>query len=157
MVEGRLAGGAYPFAAELHKGMHRLRRLEDAGLDRFINLTHSSDRLELYEPYLGNDSAMLAHPIVDLDVPTAAEMAATLDVIDRELDAGHNPYVHCWGGIGRTGTVMGCWLVRHGVTDGDGALALLESLRRQDQVTSYRRAPETGAQRRFVLTWPAGR
>ena len=22
-------------------------------------------------------------------------------------------YVHCWGGVGRTGTVVGCWLVRH--------------------------------------------
>ena len=30
-------------------------------------------------------------------------------------------YLHCWGGVGRTGTVVGCWLVRHGRT-GDEAL-----------------------------------
>ena len=44
-----------------------------------------------------------------------------IDLTQR--DEGLEPvYVHCWGGIGRTGTVVGCWLVRHGMT-GDEALA----------------------------------
>ena len=28
----------------------------------------------------------------------------TLDLVRAELEAGRTCYVHCWGGIGRTGT-----------------------------------------------------
>lgn len=44
--------------------------------------------------------------------PTVDQMRAILDAIDRA--AGSIVYVHCWGGHGRTGTVAGCYLVRHG-------------------------------------------
>lgn len=157
VVAGRLAGGAYPFAAETASGTHLLSQLEDAGLDRYVNLTHPNDRLEPYEPHLAATSVMLSHPIVDFGIPTSDAMVTTLDAVDQELAAGHNPYVHCWGGVGRTGTVICCWLVRHGVTTGGGALALLEDLRQQDRVVSDRRSPETDAQRRFVLGWVEGR
>ena len=40
----------------------------------------------------------------------------------RRWPAAGGVYVHCWGGIGRTGTTVGCWFVRHGRT-GDQALA----------------------------------
>ena len=42
------------------------------------------------------------------------DLVATLDAIDAELAAGGLVYVHCWAGCGRTGVVVGCWLVRHG-------------------------------------------
>jgi len=32
------------------------------------------------------------------------------EVIKREIDAGKGIVVHCMGGIGRTGTVLGCVL-----------------------------------------------
>ena len=57
------------------------------------------------------------HSIVDMDVPRSQQQTAgILDAIDKALEDGKNVYVHCWGGIGRTGTVVGCWLVRHGMT-----------------------------------------
>ena len=31
-------------------------------------------------------------------------MQEILDAVDRALAAGRNVYLHCWGGIGRTGT-----------------------------------------------------
>ena len=63
------------------------------------------------------------HPIRDLSVPRSPQdMASILDALDEALEGGRNVYVHCWGGVGRTGTVVGCWLVRHGLT-GDQALA----------------------------------
>ena len=40
-------------------------------------------------------------------------MLAVLDAIDIALCEGHGVYIHCWGGVGRTGTVVGCWLKRH--------------------------------------------
>ena len=55
-------------------------------------------------------------------------MNAVLDMLDTALQAGQAVYLHCWAGIGRTGTVVGCYLVRHGLT-GEQALARLVTLR----------------------------
>jgi len=35
-------------------------------------------------------------------------MHEILDTIDAALSAKRIVYVHCWGGVGRTGTVIGC-------------------------------------------------
>jgi hypothetical protein len=64
--------------------------------------------------------------IVDFGVPSPQEMTAILDVLDAALAAGRVVYLHCWGGVGRTGTVVGCYLVRHGMR-GEEALAALDA------------------------------
>jgi hypothetical protein len=60
--------------------------------------------------------------IRDMDVPSREEMAGLLDRIDNAIVAGRTVYVHCRGGLGRTGTVAGCWLARHGIAAGTEAL-----------------------------------
>jgi protein-tyrosine phosphatase len=61
--------------------------------------------------------------------------------------------VHCWGGLGRTGLVVACWLRgRHGY-DGPAALAALAELRQQDRLRGHQLAPETEQQRAFVQSW----
>ncbi|GIS99317.1 MAG: hypothetical protein CM1200mP26_10300 [Acidimicrobiales bacterium] len=52
-----------------------------------------------------------------------------LDDLDSFLEQGRNVYVHCWGGSGRTGTIIGCWIRRHGLADADETLDCLTSLR----------------------------
>ena len=73
-------------------------------------------------------------------------MTTILDALDSALAAGHTVYLHCHGGRGRTGTVVGCWLVRHGLT-GEQALDRIADLRGDDE------SPETDEQRAFVLNW----
>ena len=86
----------------------------------------------------------LTGEIPDLGCPSRETMAGILDRIDALLAAGEVVYVHCLAGIGRTGTVVGCYLVRHGM---DGAEAL-------ETVTRLRGAgPETPEQRRLVRDW----
>jgi protein-tyrosine phosphatase len=81
-------------------------------------------------------------------------MHIILQTIDGYLAAGQPVYVHCYGGIGRTGTVVGCHLVQQGAT---GAAALAEiARRRQGTPDGYRQSPETEEQRRLVLAWRAG-
>jgi protein-tyrosine phosphatase len=75
-------------------------------------------------------------------------MRETLDALDAALAARRRVYVHCLGGRGRTGTVVACWLVRHGHR-AEEALALVQERR-------GRRSPETAEQRRFVRRWPSG-
>ncbi|HUF27474.1 MAG TPA: ADP-ribosylglycohydrolase family protein [Gemmatimonadaceae bacterium] len=79
-----------------------------------------------------------------------------LDAIDAAHRAGHGVYVHCWGGIGRTGTVVGCHLVRWGL-GGDDALAALDELwTTVDKKTWFPRSPQTDAQCAFVRQWVEG-
>jgi hypothetical protein len=64
-------------------------------------------------------------------------------------------YLHCWGGTGRTGTAVGCHLVRTGKS-GSEALATIAELwqtvsemKRRD----FPESPQTRAQRAFVEGW----
>ena len=88
-------------------------------------------------------------PIRDFSVPTPDDLVATLDAIDAELAAGGIVYVHCWAGCGRTGVVVGCWLVRHG----------LEPRKALAQIAKARGlgCPQTLEQRLLVLGWEPGR
>ena len=80
-----------------------------------------------------------------------------LDAVDSALERHGSVYVHCWGGHGRTGTVIGCWLVRHGSTTVD-AIALIDERRRPLPI--YRAnpsSPQTSEQHRFVQAWSPGK
>ena len=86
---------------------------------------------------------------------TIPHLTRILDEIDEARGAGSTVYVHCWGGRGRTGTVVGCWLMRHGLDDGD-PLARIARLRR-DVEGAGAPSPETAAQRAMVTGWTPGR
>jgi len=97
--------------------------------------------------------------IRDIDVCDAAFMNSILDAIDEHIAAGRGAYVHCWGGIGRTGMVVGCWLVRHG-RSGVKALKEVDELFRSmppEKITRHLRSgsPQTDAQRTMVRDWTA--
>jgi protein-tyrosine phosphatase len=102
----------------------------------------------------GLDVFMVRRPIRDLDIPSKEQMVAILDEIDRFLGQGLPVYVHCWGGRGRTWTVVGCWLVRQGL-DGQEALERIKYLRRYEAM-NHKPSPEMEEQIRMVLNWRNG-
>ena len=157
-VQDRLFAGEYPGSLAPEVTEDRLKLLLEKGVQTFIDLTTSHDRLDPYEPVLlelGEGLTRYSHEIPDLGVPTSPKvMRGILDRLHSELDAGRTCYVHCWGGIGRTGTVIGCWLVRHGAS-GEEALARLAALHGPTP-SGWRRSPETDEQRETVLGWRTG-
>jgi len=161
VVEHELAAGAYPASLDATDGSAVLRLL-DAGITAFVNLTEDLDSasvdatLNRYDALLGDHVVVARHPIHDLDVPSADAMVDTLDTIDHLLGEGHTVYVHCWGGIGRTGTVVGCWMVRHELAHPGDVLDVLARLRKADRGAGRRRSPETCEQRTFVEEWLPG-
>ena len=79
-----------------------------------------------------------------------------LDALDGFLEQGRNVYVHCWGGSGRTGTIIGCWIRRHDLVGADEVLESLRDLREGDSVKNRNSIPQTSAQVDMVLNWEPG-
>lgn len=159
VLPGRFLAGEYPGAPTAESARHKLRRLLGAGITSFLDLTEAGEHgLYPYEALPAEEARALERavehhrmPIPDVSTPTREQMTRTLDAIDAALAAGHVIYLHCYGGIGRTGTVVGCYLVRHGMA-GEEALAEIARLR-QGTPDGWKRSPETPAQCQMVRAW----
>ncbi len=162
VIPGKLMAGEYPSARTSAEADRRLQALLDAGITYFIDLTTEDDPLDPYEQPVrdlasdrGAEIRYSRRAIRDMGCPSAADMHAILDEIDTAIAEGHVVYVHCWGGIGRTGTVVGCFLVRRG-RDGDAALeevARLYNTMSERKRLNFPESPQTKRQREFVRTW----
>lgn len=161
VVPGRFLAGEYPGNRETQRAHRKLTNMLQTGINVYIDLTHTGDGLEPYHTILKEEAADLGvdieiykHPIADYDIPEPLEMKTILDQIDQALLDEKIVYVHCWGGIGRTGTVVGCYLVRHGL-DGESALKQLAELRKSTP-RYWLDAPESPEQVKMVLEWRIG-
>ena len=135
---GRLLAGAYARDVDA---------LLAAGVTLFVDLTEDGE-LAAYSSLVRAPARHVRAPIHDFSVPARDELRRTLDVIETELSHGGVVYVHCRGGCGRTGTVIGCYLVQSGMS-GEEALARVEELCGWS-------CPETEEQRSLVLGWRVG-
>ena len=160
VVPGRFAAGEYPGAIYHTEAAAKLKSLLEAGIDHFIDLTHTyelrpySEIAQQQARQLGRTFGYERHPIVDASIPrTPEQMAAILDAIDDALDDGKTLYVHCWGGVGRTGTVVGCWLVRHGRTGEEALNQIAEWWQGVEKARWHSRSPETPEQHAYVRNW----
>jgi hypothetical protein len=159
VLPGRLLAGEYPGAYDDESTRKRLDVFLEAGFDTFIDLTQP-DELVPYAGLLseqarayGVKTAYYRFPIGDFGLPTVEQMNALLHTIDEALDGRRTIYLHCWGGIGRTGTTVGCYLVRHGRA-GSEALAQLATWWKGVPKSRYHpHSPENSRQMDFVLHW----
>ena len=140
MIPGRFAAGEYPGAKDPAEAAPKVESLLKSGINHFIDLTGLNmrgqpDNLTPYSEIAQEQAHRLGlsvdweqHTIVDGSVPeTPQHMAHIIDAIDAALGDDKTVYLHCLGGVGRTGTVVGCWLVRQGHT-GDAALDRIAEL-----------------------------
>ncbi|KAK1224478.1 hypothetical protein PQX77_012591 [Marasmius sp. AFHP31] len=139
-----------------------------AGVRTFIDLTESGELLPYYTDGLNNN--VLFHratrlgispaeieyhrfPIRDRSLPSSLSLLhSILACLSENAQAGRICAVHCRGGIGRTGMVIGCWLVQSGIAqDGEEALEIIaREWRGVEKCKRYPYSPETGEQEEYV-------
>jgi protein-tyrosine phosphatase len=144
---GRLIAGRHPCSVGQEEAAREVRELLNLGVTLFLDLTEDGE----LEPYvqLVAPARYLRAPMRDFSVPADDVLVAAMDVIDTELERDGIVFVHCLAGCGRTGVVVGCWLVRHGMQPAD-ALAQIAATRGLG-------CPQTLEQRLAILDWEAGR
>lgn len=163
-----LLAGCYPGDAHPENALEKLSGLLNAGVRTVLSLQEEGETGHSghsFKPYvetiqsLAEDRGVAVKcvrmAIEDNNVPAKTYMTNILDFIDTCMLNDSPVFVHCWGGHGRTGTVVGCWLARHGIAQGDDALKKIQYLRRNEQ-TSYKPSPQTAAQCDMVRSWRQG-
>lgn len=164
---GRLLAGCYPGDVDPVQAGIKLAGLIRCGVTHVVNLMEEHERDVLgrrfvdYRPTLEALASRQGHRVVcerrsirDMNVPWPDVMRTILDTLDASIGAGGVVYVHCLAGRGRTGTVVGCYLVRHGLT-GDQAIERLRALTKHNS-DMFWPTPQTAEQREFVRNWSQG-
>ncbi|KAI0077499.1 phosphatases II [Panus rudis PR-1116 ss-1] len=154
-----------PAQIERKQTKQKLDALLSTGVRTFIDLTEPHE-LFPYFPHLASRCALLGidpteveyynFPIRDRSLPQSVEFVREILAVLKDCETrGRIAAVHCRGGIGRTGLVVGCWLVESGVAkDGEDALRMIaEEWKSVEKYKRFPCSPETGPQFEFVRNY----
>lgn len=168
VIPGKFLAGPYPGGTDPVETEKKLTALIEAGIRHVLNLIEPNE-LEHYSglffPYM-NQMAVIASEmkasvtfnqisIKDHAVPTRQEMVHILNQIDLCIKYDKPVYLHCLGGRGRTGTVVGCYLIRHGLATGKNVIDMIKELRR-NVINWSSPSPETREQVEMLVNWETG-
>jgi ADP-ribosylglycohydrolase len=158
VLPGKLLAGGYPGrpAGREKASVERdLELLGAAGVDAFLDLTEEGEDAEPYAPLLegrrSNRGLVLVRrsaPMPDMSA-TGPSLDRALGELDELLAEGRTVYLHCLGGLGRTGMAVASFLAEKGLVPPASAVALLRELRSGTDRPEAE-SPQTEAQRRLV-------
>lgn len=145
--DGNLFAAAKPPATHLAVAF---RELKSRNIAAVLSLLEPAEAVSLHlqnEDQACNkeDLSYFNFPIPDFGVPAIELLHDAIDFHYKQISKGADTVVHCRGGIGRTGTVCSCLLIKHGMNVQD-AIALVTHQRRET-------VPETTEQIAAVTTY----
>jgi hypothetical protein len=165
VVPGKLLAGGYPGSEDPIEEKRRLKGFIQAGIRHVISLMEPReynrpddpfppyvDHMEIIAEKMGITVTFDQISIKDFSIPTERQMVRILNQIDMCIKYDKPVYVHCCGGKGRTGTVVGCYLARHGIAAGNDVIKKIEELRKNTEDFSDP-SPETREQINMVINW----
>ena len=117
--EGKLLACAYP------RRKAALAALAGRGVRVVVNLHERAHGAARLDPH---GIAEIHLPVRDFTAPTLEQLERGVAELERAMRKGKVVAVHCGGGLGRTGTLLACYLVGRGLDPSD-AIAELRRLR----------------------------
>lgn len=161
-VIDNIYAGEYPGDKNPTVAKEKIDAMHHFGVRHFIDLTEDGE-LRPYSHLLPPDTTYMRFPIKDLGAPeSVGKVLLLIDKINELKRRGGIVYIHCWGGVGRTGTIISCYFADY-----------LDKLNCNNDLTAeivinrmrisfgdmpkaaYRQAPETVAQIEFIKKFVA--
>ena len=154
-VTKNIYAGEYPRNKDDESSYAKLKQFENFGITHFVDLTEEGE-LQPYEHLLYKGAKYLRFPIKDVSIPQSTESVRGLIAkITKAIkdDPKAKVYIHCWGGVGRTGLVVGCLLGELYRQGYDETLKKLEQLFAACPKAARRHTPETAEQHKFIADY----
>lgn len=143
--------GEYPCDLNTVSNKEKIKRMTCFGIKHFIDLT-KIDELQPYSHLLPEDTTYCRFPIKNCGIPDSVKSVHELiHYIDELKQKDGYIYIHCRGGVGRTGTIVACIIAK---TMKDPTLrkvlSALSDYFSEMPKSSYINTPETNEQIAFI-------
>ncbi|WP_068473870.1 protein-tyrosine phosphatase family protein [Saccharicrinis aurantiacus] len=153
IIPGKLLAGKYP------KTQEELDALLALGIKTFVNLTEEDETQKDGSPnfrydahFNSSEAKMYRKPVEDASTPTIETMREIAEIIDGSLVENKPVYFHCVGGVGRTGTVAGSYLMHSKMANADNVFDIIDYLKRTSPFNE-KKSPGRDTQRNFVINY----
>lgn len=149
--------GGYPYNPGAEDSCEVLAYLLEKGINAFIDLTEE-DELVHYKKFLPTSNSVLErvyytrYEIEDYSVCDKETMDNIIAKINGFLESGFKLYLHSRGGVGRTGLVIGCWLIKRGYTF-DEAIKKMAEMFKESAASAYTTLPDNKKQIDFIKNY----
>ncbi len=157
VIKNILMAGSYPLRNTKSNNRIRASVLKQK-FDVFINLMqenekdHDGDYFKDYKRFINSDATIIRIPIKDMDIPTPFQTMKLIKTIDRFINDNKKIYLHCWGGLGRTGTIVGCYLIEKKLANKNNVLSKINELKANSSLAKFN-SPQTEEQKAFIINW----
>jgi len=125
ILEGKVAGMELP--GSIDPLIDDLMFLMKQDIDTIVTLTEEPHPRD---SHLARRFTWIHFPIDDFSIPNVADAYELIRQVHARVTAGHRAVFHCYAGIGRTGTMLACYMV---FSTGQAASGVIPWLRTIDR------------------------
>lgn len=154
--EYNIWGAEYPGDHNEKLAKEKILYALEFGITHFIDLTEEGE-LPPYSHLLPKDGSVnyIHFPIKDAHAPKSVEEVDQLLIKMEDILANpHNKiYLHCWGGVGRTGTISACWIARKFSLNYCIVMSRLQAVWKTCLKSYSQPIPDHWSQKEFIKTY----